>query len=130
MHYAILRFIKKIKLIPKEILWWAQKKVRGFGFSDLWDIRSFHSPLMLRYMEEFRDNMHGYPAVITEKEWDEILEEIIFAFRWWAYEEEALHSAWRSSADSEALHLLLKKGNERAHKGLHLFAEWYPSIWD
>ena len=79
----------------------------------------------LRYWIHHKDRF-GYPANLSSKEeWDNILEEIL-----WAVEEAAYGTEEDKAFDSGADYDELKKIWDREKSGLELFGKFVQGMWD
>lgn len=91
-----------------------QQKKWGFCDADLWNlfhhITKFVLPRLIRFREMPRI---GYPADLTEKRWNRILDQIITAFKILDKDDFAN-----------------KKERRIIERGLKLFAEWFEHLWD
>lgn len=59
-----------------------QRAVKGYCFRDLWAIDSWFLELMPRMLTEFKSKNDGYPADMEDpKDWDKILDHMIFCFK-------------------------------------------------
>lgn len=91
-----------------------QRKAWGFCDADLWNlfcgITKFILPRLIRFREMPR---MGYPADLTEKRWNHILDQMIAAFKILDKEDFAN-----------------KKERRIIERGLKLFAEWFELLWD
>ena len=77
---------------------------------------------VLPRLKLLRKNANGFPAMLTEKKWDEILDDII-----WSLD----HYYFSSTKEWGALNENKKKQYEKKYiKGLDLFGKWWYSFWD
>ena len=86
---------------------------------------------MLTY---FRDNLHGHPTELTEEEWREILQNMIFFAErmdedyWWDHYVKEMGGYDNVSA--EQIRLISKKTDEYKDKFFELFSKWFFHLWD
>ena len=93
---------------------------RGFSDGQTWSIDDTISKFVYPRLKRFRELNNGYPADMTEKEWDDILDKMIVAF--------GLHSTqWEWNADVEP------EEKERRYnliqEGLELFGKHFMALW-
>lgn len=101
-------------------LW--QRLTRGFPDSDLWSLDCTIARFVLPRLRRFRKRNHGYPPEMTSAEWDDLMDEMIWAFEWmlddahgmFGYED---HNKWQADCD-------------RAQKGLEAFGKYFMALWD
>jgi hypothetical protein len=86
---------------------------------------------------QLKETTHGYPSELTEERWNEILDEMIWAFEqknkddwqdnyYGPYKENLNipgHFEW---VDHDGM----RKHQERMTAGFKLFGEWYEALWD
>tara|TARA_R110002153_G_scaffold250586_1_gene407391 strand:+ start:202 stop:582 length:381 start_codon:yes stop_codon:yes gene_type:complete len=123
----------KIGKYPKYYYWLD----RLFGYSpkqktsiriDRWDTWSMDHTLahiVLPMLVQLKETQHGYPHGLTEQEWDEVLDEMIWAF------EQKCRDDWMEDYDynkwdSEGA----KVHQERMTNGFKLFGKYYENLWD
>lgn len=114
---SILPTIKyKLKLLKREVRFFYQRKTRGFDDSDMWNLDYSLAKLILPRLKLFRKQPAGYPNNLTAKQWQDILDEMIWSFTWYCGEQ------WSYGKDYAA-------NSKRADEGLKLFAEYFGSLW-
>lgn len=95
-----------------------QRQYHHFTNEELWSLDVTIAKFILPRLKRFKKCTNGHPADLTEKQWDAILDKMIFSFafistdKMWAIENIANEKTW-------------KKVNE----GLQLFAEWFNALW-
>lgn len=67
--------------------------------------------VILPCLEEFKKHKDSYPMDMSEKEWDEIIDKMIFSFT----------EIKNDMSDYE--------NYEKVQEGLDLFAKWYRGLW-
>lgn len=90
------RMLAKIKHFFRCIKWSKQRAKRGFADSDVWSMYTYLEELMPAMLQYLKDNRMGSPAMLGEnytdehgimqndachKEWDKILDRMIFLWR-------------------------------------------------
>jgi hypothetical protein len=105
---------------------------------DTWSMDSTLSLLIHPMLVQLKATQHGHPADMTEQEWDEILDEMIWAFEqkcrddwesdYYEYEDDnterfGLKLVWEDRAGAKA-------HQERMSNGFRLFGKYYENLWD
>ena len=106
---------------------WSNWLYDKFGYSleqkvkvhiDKWDTWSMDHTLahiILPMLKQLKATNHGYPSELTEQEWDEIQDKMI-----WAFEQKIKDDMYDSSAEEHA----------KMEEGFRLFGEYYQNLWD
>lgn len=144
---------RKITLLYKFLLWVESKRKRKVEIRiDRWDTWSMDHTLaeiILPMLKQLKETKHGYPASLSEKKWDDILDQMIFSF------ESKVNDDWESQfytgepdfqfkqledGMSEMVEgpnhtsVFDKEGYEayakRIQKGFTLFGKYYQNLWD
>ena len=112
---------------------------------DTWSMDHTLALIIHPMLVQLKATKHGYPADLTEQEWDEILDEMIWAF------EQKCRDDWES--DYYEHHVLspdeknydgffggsklvckdpkgLKAHQERISNGFRLFGTYFENLWD
>jgi|TARA_Y100000310_G_C20601248_1_gene773165 hypothetical protein len=74
--YALLRFLKNIADIPREIKWFWQRGRRGYSDCDVWGFDTYLAKVIPGGLRALRDLENSHPALIPPKEWMAILTNI------------------------------------------------------
>ena len=105
---------------------------------DTWSMDSTLSLLIHPMLVQLKATQHGHPANMTEQEWDEILDEMIWAFEqkcrddwesdYYEYEDDnterfGMKLVWEDRAGAKA-------HQERMSNGFKLFGKYYENLWD
>jgi hypothetical protein len=105
---------------------------------DTWSMDSTLSLLIHPMLVQLKATQHGHPANMTEQEWNEILDEMIWAFEqkcrddwesdYYEYEDDnterfGLKLVWEDRAGAKA-------HQERMSNGFKLFGKYYENLWD
>ena len=99
----------------RKVRYWWQRRTRGFSDDVTWSLDAEIAKFIAPRLKRFKELNNGFPGQLTSEKWDEILDEMIWAFEFHASEE----SSWNQ--DSELY--------KRAQKGLKLFGYWFPHLW-
>jgi len=106
----------KIKRAIKH-LW--QKIYRGWSDEDTWDLQYTIAKFALPRLKRHKQLINGYPAGLTEQEWYEILDKIIWSFEFLLSDENIEIYPTRS----------IKELFEKEDEGFRLFGEYYCDLW-
>ena len=114
--------IDDLKKFPFKVTRWIrffyQRRARGWDDSETWALDTSLSRLIVPRLKRFKELNDGFPAELTEQKWNEILDEIIWSFEWFAGEKR-----WKLSTEEEVKELM------RAEAGIHLFAKYFDALW-
>ena len=107
---------------------------------DTWSMDHTLAHIILPMLVQLKENNHGYPSGLTEKKWDDIMDEMIWAF------EQKLRDNWEDDyygpyIESEDKRELFgrfewiddegrQKHQERMTNGFKLFGKYYENLWD
>ena len=125
---------------------------------DTWSLDSTLSLIILPGIKQLKATQHGYPSGLTQEEWDNILDEMIFAFSEIANDNpgaEAFYSGvsdhkWvkcdaKGNDDPDGPYRRMDEGpnhtfrvdfegrkayDDRIQNGLELFGKYYQNLWD
>ena len=84
---------------------------------DTWSMDHTLAHIVLPMLVQLKATNHGYPANLTEKKWDSIMSEMIWAFG------QKCADDWELNDDHAAR-------QERMTNGFKLFGEYYENLWD
>ena len=103
----------------------AIKELKELSFSqdETWCLYTTLAQFILPRLKYFRDVKANYPAGLTQEEWTEILDKMIFAFEWALIEDE-MTEEYRKMSDKEK-----DKAWERYKEGMTLFSKWFMGLW-
>ena len=85
----------------------------GAGCCDTYSYYNYLSPKIAKGLRTFKKRNCAYPMAMTEEEWDELLDEMIWAFEYVSDDDFGL--------DDEK--------EMRAQKAFELFGKHYRSLW-
>jgi len=92
---------------------------------DTWSMDHTLSHIILPMLIQLKATQHGHPANLTEKGWDDILDEMI-----WAFEQKCRDDWMRDydynkwDSDGATAH------QKRMTNGFKLFGKYYENLWD
>lgn len=121
---------------------------------DVWSMDSTLAHIILPMLKLLKEKQHGHPSELTEAEWNDILDEMIWAF------EQKLDDGWEHQytiqqgeidwdhhtkgeiVEGMEVHPIVWKKEHivdwdarnlhqaRMTNGFKLFGQWYESLWD
>ena len=130
-------------------LWFDRRKQKVKVHIDKWDTWSMDSslaPIIHPMLVQLKATNHGYPAKLTEKKWDSIMDEMIWAFgqkcrdNWegdyYKYEELSKEEATNEMESLFGMKLVWEdREGRQAHQkrmtnGFKLFGKYFENLWD
>lgn len=102
-------------LINRSVRFFFQRVSRGWDDSQTWNLDTRIAEHVLPRLKLFKKLNNGHPVTLTGTEWDQILEQMIFAFEW------AATDCVDRSEDTETF--------ARVQAGMELFAKYYFDLW-
>ena len=75
--YRIINWYQDTKL---NIYAFFQRGKRGWAYSDTWDFDHYIAKVISSGLRYYKKDMHGHPDDFTEKRWEKVIDNIIFAF--------------------------------------------------
>lgn len=110
-----MRLFHRARLWPRDIKHFFQTFWRGFSDGDLWDLDVHLAKIILPRLIYFRKQpLMSYPIGLTEDEWLEILDKMIFAFA------TVVEGPWDVEPSDW----------DDVQEGLDLFGKWFTHLWD
>ena len=95
-----------------------QRTYQYFTNEELWSLDVTIAKFILPRLKRYKKHTDGYPGELTIKQWDGILDKMIFSFDFIATDK-----MWN----------VKNIGNEKMWKkvdeGLNLFAKWFNALW-
>jgi len=101
-----------------------QRLTRGFSDRELWSLDWTIAKFVLPRLKAFKDYRGTYPPDLTPEEWNEKLDEMIWAFDAILHEEETMPVI--DGGEKVKIMAYLK----RRDKGLKLFGKYLMDLWD
>jgi hypothetical protein len=109
---------KKDKRYAKHL---KQLKENGFSDSETWSLDSVICQFILPRLIRFKEVNNGFPIGLTEQEWNDILDKMIFSLDWSLNWEEDKYDAL--SKEEQAV--MWKRYDE----GIALFSKHFRDLW-
>lgn len=103
--------------LKTHFLFFYQRKTRGFDDSETWSLQQSLSRVILPRLKRFKEVRVGYPSDLSQEEWDNILEDMVFAFEFFASDDQ--YTKYPSDG----------KEYKRALKGIKLFSKRFGNLW-
>lgn len=91
-----------------------QREKNGFDDTETWSLYSTIVSFTLPRLKHFREVLAGYPAGMTQDEWEEILDKMIYSFQM-IYDDKTLG--------------ITEEENKKLYDGLDLFRDYFFSLW-
>ena len=92
---------------------------------DTWSMDDTLALIILPMLVQLKETKHGYPANLTEQEWDDILDEMIWAF------EQKCRDDWMADYDYNKWDQEGANAHqERMTNGFRLFGTYFENLWD
>lgn len=107
---------------PLVNLWRRYKK--GAGCCDVFNADYYLAKKILPVLKEYRrQNDYSYPSELTQKEWKQILDDMIWAFQYKVDGEEPVNVNGKLDVKAS---IELEK---RAQRGYELFGKYFRNLW-
>ena len=153
IRYGILNIIQDT---PRNIKHFIQRGKRGYADCDVWGLGYYLSDVIYGSVKSLRGQLHGHPCDTTMKQWEKILDSIIWTFdvanklndnNWWYLdaenrndeEMERLRETKKRMEENNDKYELLKGEKyhvmtfaecEKYEKGWKLFQKYFFTLWD
>ena len=114
-YYRIINWYQDLKL---NIYAFFQRGKRGWAYSDTWSFDNYLSKVISEGVSHLKKNTCGRPPHLSEKKWDIILDDIVFAFD---YNYKKMYEISIKSTDEDL---------RREKKGMKLFIKYFNNLWD
>ena len=107
---------------------------------DTWSMDCTLAMIIHPMLVQLKATQHGHPSNLTEQEWDQILDEMIWAFEQKCRDhwEDAYYGDYVEDQKNGSMvgsfkwidHEGLKTHQERMSNGFRLFGKYYENLWD
>ena len=94
--------------------WYNERKENGFDDTETWSLKTTIAKFTLPRLKWFKERHFDNPWDITFEKWDEILDNMIFSFEYYANDE------WKPISDEDF---------KKVEEGMKLFGEYYGDLW-
>lgn len=103
-------------LIKRACVFWWQRRTRGFDDSETWSMDQTLSIHILPRLKRFKQVNNGTPYGLTEEQWNEILDKMIYSFEFASNEDKYFYSHKQWEYD-------------KFKEGIKLFAKYFSALW-
>lgn len=100
----------------EKIKYFFQRLIRGYDDPAWWGLNEYIVRKAIKPLKHLRKQNNGFPHELTQKEWNKILDEIIWSFEKFL-KDDFTNKNW-------------KKDYERMQKGFELFGKHLTDLWD
>jgi len=129
------RFLRKIFKINKygwKYFW--QRRTRGFSDDETWGLNTTIATFIVPRLKRFKELYNGWPDGMTPKEWDDIIDKMIWSFEYiivtgdmdkydeWIIKQNRIDKTPHEKRD-------YSKDQEKSQEGLDLFAKYVTDLW-
>jgi len=139
-----------VRDFPREVYWFCQRGMRGYSDRDTWGLDYHLARIIAEGTAQIKKYKSGHPADITEKQWDIILNEIIWTFEmateildnsvyymkyvdWNKDDYERFNKTCeelKQKCPDGKFYAMTKEECKRYEDGWKLFQEYFFSLWD
>ena len=91
-----------------------QREKNGFDDTETWSLYNTIVSFTLPRLKHFREVLAGYPGGMTQDEWEEILDKMIYSFQ---------------MIEDDKIIGISKEENDKLNEGLDLFREYIFQLW-
>lgn len=133
----------KIREAKDRVKWRLQRVFRGYADIDVWDFDHRLMELVARHVKVLRKTCHGYPSTVKEQEWDQILDDIVFAAEMYTSDvgDVCIIETEEDYERCREIHEKVYTGEndpkwpsredwQRARRGIELFKQHMFNLWD
>lgn len=103
-----------------------QRAIKGYCDWDLWDLDIFYRQLFINSLQDFKERANGYPANMTEEEWNNYLTEMIGHFKkseTWLEKDDEIDKPADDIIEAR------KEEDEHLKQGLEMLYDHFNSLW-
>lgn len=116
IYYLIDKPFDMYTSIVSGIIHWEQRRVRGWDDSEVWSLDNTFAKFIYPRLIKLKEVTNGYPADLTEKKWDKILDKMVEGFK--------------IMADDESYYeLTVGKKDKKITEALNLFSKHCRDLW-
>jgi hypothetical protein len=111
-------------ILKRRLKFWYQRRTRGWDDSETWSLRDPIAEFITPRLKRFKKVSIAYPSDLeTFEEWEEILEQMIWSFEY--IQNDGIFGIEPFPKTEEER----EKYYKRYDKGIHLFADYFSSLW-
>lgn len=136
IYYSILHFLQELPLNIKTFI---QRGKRGWASSDTWGFDYYLAGTISKGLQYLKENNHSHPHTLTEGEWVDVLNEIIWTFETAKEISEGDTLIPNDSWTKKTIKQFKKNKNYkvleplqilRYQAGFELFRQYFHDLWD
>jgi hypothetical protein len=124
----ILPYIKSKIRTKRDIRFLYQRLTRGWDDSDTWSLDYPIAKFILPRLVRFKDLTMGHPCSMTEEEWNAIIDEMIWGFKW-IIEDNSSHAFDVKGSFNQELFDKHYAQEDRANAAMETFGKYYRNLW-
>lgn len=138
---TIKNWFENFSYLLKIIKWFFQRGLRGWADCDWWDMDYYLLKIIIPMLKKLKENKMGYPANLTESQWNDKLDKMIEGFEAAKrvldneyYKEvsgdsiEAIQNASRKEV--KQWYKLSRADEKLFKKRMKLFSKYFFDLWD
>jgi len=85
---------------------------QGFEPTECWNLDNTIAKFITPRLKYLKEHKCGYPGNLTENEWDDIMDKMIYAF------------------ENYKIGHIEEENEKKIDEGVFLFAKWFRNLWD
>jgi len=139
---GIGRKVDYIKRIPMRVRRFIQRGKRGYDEVTWWKLDTVLTDIIIPNLKKLKKRHCGYPGGLTDEKWEEILDDMIFA---WEFKKRIQDSDILGDARPEESYEKMKEFQDelsfitevppeedydKYQKGMKLFIKYFDNLWD
>ena len=99
---------------------------------DTWNVDTTLAHIIAPLLKKFKETAQTYPNDLTKEQWDEIIDDMIFAFETKSEQFDALNACNTKCAEvgSEICQECMRETQDRMTRGFAAFGKYYENLWD
>lgn len=101
----------------RQVKWERQREKRGFDDTEIWSLFTTISDFIYPRLIAFKEYKCDYPINLTPENWDEILDKMIFAFKFYSDEYKREKPASIGTI-------------QKVQEGMDLFVKYFRDLWN
>ena len=131
IYYGITRLIRRAKHICWEIQYGFQRMFKGYDSVDAFDTGNKFVKRYTKILTQYKNTHYGYPSYMTEEEWDNIIDEMLYHLRY--MDEEIVDKELTKDVPDGWIPTVITTGRiMEKHKDefFALFSKYFYQLWD
>lgn len=127
--YRNLDTYSHLQNLYRNTKYFIQRGRRGWSNRDVWSFDWYIAGVITEAVAHLKKTTHGFPANLTEEKWNEILDEIIYAFKILRDRQDLFYEACEEYGVDAAIEID-KENRKSVKKGMALFIKNFDGLWD